>query len=249
MGRFDGKRILITGGTSGIGLATAKRIVAEGGEVAVTGRSQEHLDTAGRELPDGSLVLRNDAADPGDVAELTEKVGGQMGGLDGLFLNAGFGTFKPLDDTDADHIDKMFDVNVRGVALHLAALKPHLKEGASVLVTGSVSPYIGQANGAIYAGSKGAVRGLVTAWAAELAGSKVRVNSIAPGPIETNFFASTGLSEEEVEGFGEMIKQMVALGRFGTAEEVAAVATFLLSDDASYVTGSEYVVDGGMTYR
>ena len=240
---------MITGGTSGIGLATAKRIVAEGGEVGVTGRDQAHLDEAGASLPPGSLVLRNDAGDEADVAHLAEKVGGQMETLDGLFLNAGFGTFKPLEETDGAHVDKHLDVNVKGLALHLAALRPFLKKGASVVVTGSVSPMIGQAGGAIYAGTKGAVRGMTTAWAAELAGEGIRVNSIAPGPIETNFFAHTGMSGEDLEGFSEMVKGMVALGRFGTAEEVAAVACFLLSDDASFVTGSEYVVDGGMTYR
>lgn len=249
MARFDGKRILVTGGTSGIGLATAKRIVAEGGTVAATGRSQKHLDEAAAALPSGSLVLKNDAAEPEAAHDLASTVEQQMGGIDGLFLNAGFGVFKPLGEIDADHVNGMFDVNVRGVTLHLNALKPHLKEGASVLVTGSVSPYLGQAGGSIYAATKGAIRGLVTAWAAELASSGVRVNSISPGPIETNFFEGMGLTEAQIEGFAEQIKGMVALRRFGSSEEVAAVATFLLSDDASYVTGSEYMVDGGMTFR
>lgn len=249
MARFDGKTVVITGGTSGIGLAAAKRIIDEGGKVMVTGRSEKGLERAREELPSAAIVLKNDAADPAQAQALAEEVSARDMKIDGLFLNAGFGVLKPLEETDAAHFDAMNEVNVRGVALHLAALKPHLGEGASVLVTGSVSPYLGQAGGAVYAGTKGAVRGMVTAWAAELAPSGIRVNSLAPGPIETNFFEGMGLTEEQIAGFSEMIKKMVALGRFGTSEEAAAVACFLLSDDASYVTGSEYMVDGGMTYR
>ena len=249
MARFDGKRVLITGGTSGIGLATAKRIVAEGGEVAVTGTSQDHLDEAGRSLPSGSLVLRNDAADPEAAEELGRKVKDQMGEIDGLFLNAGYGKFAPIGESDAALTDAMLAVNVRGPILHMKHLEGALKDGASVLITASVSPYLGQAQGAVYAASKGAVTALTTAWAAELAGRKIRVNSIAPGPIDSNFMHATGLSDEEIEGFKQQITDQVALGRFGESEEVAAVACFLLSEDASYVTGSQYMVDGGMTMR
>ena len=249
MARFDGKRVLITGGTSGIGLATARRIVEEGGEVAVTGRSQEHLDEAGRTLPSGSLVLRNDAADPDAARELGEKVAESMGRLDGLFLNAGYGKFAPIGDSDAAFTDAMMAVNVRGPILQMKHLEGTLAEGASVLITASVSPYLGQAQGAVYAASKGAVTALARAWARELAERKVRVNSIAPGPIDSNFMHATGLSDEEIEGFKSQITDMVALGRFGESEEVAAAAAFLLSDEASYVTGSQYMVDGGMTMR
>ena len=249
MARFDGKRVLITGGTSGIGLATAKRIVEEGGEVAVTGTSQDHLDEAGRSLPSGSLVLRNDASDPEAAKELGEKVKDQMGGIDGLFLNAGFGKFAPIGESDADLVDGMMAVNVRGPILQMKHLEGALKDGAAVVITSSVSPYLGQAQGAVYAATKGAVTALARAWARELAERKIRVNAIAPGPIDSNFMHATGLSDEEIEGFKKQITNMVALGRFGESEEVAAVATFLLSDDAAYVTGSEYMVDGGMTMR
>lgn len=194
-------------------------------------------------------MLKNDAADPAQAQALADEVAARDMTIDGLFLNAGIGVLKPIDETDAAHFVAMNEVNVRGVALHLAALKPHLNEGASVLVTGSVSPCLGQAGGAVYAGTKGAVLGMVTAWAAELAPQGIRVNALAPGPIETNFFEGMGLTEEQIAGFSEMIKKMLALDRFGTSEEAAAVACFLLSDDASYVAGSEYMVDGGMTYR
>ena len=249
MARFDGKRILITGGTSGIGLATAKRIVEEGGEVAVTGMSQEHLDEAGRSLPSGSLVLRNDASDPEDARALAEKVGEQMGGLDGLYLNAGYGKFWPVEDTEVEAFDQIMNVNVRGPALHMKHLKEHLNDGAGVLLTSSVAPYLGQAEGAVYAATKASCLAFARAWARDLAPSGIRVNSVAPGPISTNFMAGLGLSDDEKEEFKEQVTSQVPLGRMGEADEVAAVCCFLLSDDAAYVTGSEYFVDGGMTMR
>ena len=249
MHRFEGKRILITGGTSGMGLAGAKMIVAEGGEVAVTGTSQDHLDEAGRSLPSASLVLRNDASDPEAAKELGAKVKEQMGSLDGVWLNAGFGKFGDNTRVTADNFGGMMNVNVRGPALQMVELIPLIADGGSVVVTSSIAPRLGQAQGAVYAATKGAVNALTRSWARDLAGRNIRVNSIAPGPIDTNFFSATGLSSEEVEGFSKQIRQQVPLGRFGTSEEAAQVALFLLSDHASYVTGSQYTVDGGMTMR
>lgn len=249
MTRFSGKRILITGGTSGIGLATAKRIVDEGGEVAVTGMSQDHLDEAGRSLPSGSLVLRNDAGDPEEAKRLAEKVGDQMDGLDGVFLNAGFGKFTATEEVDPDHFNGMTNVNVRGPVLQMAALKQHLNDDASVLITASVAPYLGQPQGAVYASTKGAVTALSRSWARDMAEKGIRVNTIAPGPIDTNFFSGSEMSEDEQEDFEQQVQSQVPLGRFGRSEDVAAVACFLLSPEAAYVTGSEYMVDGGMTLR
>lgn len=249
MGRFDGKRILITGGTSGIGFATAKRIVAEGGEVAVTGTTHEHLDEAGRTLPSGSLVLRNDAADPDAAKELAAKIKDQMGTIDGAFLNAGFGSNMATEDVDAEGFDAMMDVNVRGVALHMAALKPLISDGGAILVTSSVAPYLGGAKGAIYAATKASCLAMARSWAKDLAPRNIRVNAVAPGPIETNFFDALGKGGDDADDLKKQISQAVPLGRMGKASEVAAVSCFLLSDDASYVSGSEYIVDGGMTLR
>ncbi|WOI52320.1 SDR family oxidoreductase [Parvularcula sp. LCG005] len=247
MQRFAGKRILITGGSSGIGLATAKRIVAEGGEVAVTGHSQDHLNEAGSVLPAGSLVLRNDASDPEAAIVLADKVKEKMGVLDGVYLNAGYGTFKPTEDVDAEFFDAMNDTNVRGPILQMAKLQPLIADGGSVLVTSSVAAYLG--HGSVYAATKAALTAIARAWSNEYASRNIRVNAVAPGPIETNFINKTGMDEDQREEFAEEIRKQVPLGRFGKAEEVAAVAAFLLSEDASYVTGSEYFVDGGMTKR
>jgi len=248
MSRFSNQNVLITGGTSGIGLATAKRIVEEGGRVMVTGMSESHLKDAKDALPDNAVVVKNDASDVSAASDLA-KAAKDFGPLDAVFLNAGYGDFKPIEDSDADFFDAMNQVNVRGPVLHMKALKEQLGDACSVLLTASVSPYMGQARGAVYAGTKGAVTAMTRAWAAELAEKNIRVNSIAPGPIETRFFDSIDLPEEEREKMTNSIKKRVALGRFGTSEEVAAVATFLLSDDSSYVTGSQYMVDGGMTFR
>ena len=249
MSRFEGKRILITGGTSGFGLEAAKMIVDEGGEVAVTGHSQDHLDDAGRALPSGSLVLRNDASDPDAAKELADKIRDQMDGLDGLWLNAGYGKFVENTENDAETFDAMMNTNVRGPVLQMAGLMDQLNEGGSVLLTSSVAPYLGQAQGAVYAATKAACTALARSWSTALAERNIRVNAVAPGPIDTNFVERTGMSEEEQEKFAEQIKKQVPLRRFGEASEVAKVALFLLSDDASYVTGSEYFVDGGMTKR
>ena len=249
MNRFENKRILITGGTSGMGLEAAKQIVEEGGEVAVTGTTQEHLDEAGKALPSGSLVLRNDASDPEAAKELGAKVKEQMGTIDGLWLNAGYGKFGPTEDVDAEFFDNMHNVNVRGPVLQMAELMPALSDGGAVLLTSSVAPYLGQAQGAVYAATKGAVSALTRSWASALAPRDIRVNSVAPGPIDTNFMNGMGFSDDEKDQFLEQIQEQVPLGRLGTSKEAAQVALFLLSDHASYVSGSEYMVDGGMTKR
>ncbi len=249
MTRFKGKRILITGGTSGIGLATAKRIVAEGGEVAVTGVTQDHLDEAGRSLPSGSLVLRNDASDPEAAKELASKIKDQMGQIDGAYLNAGYGKNMATEDVDADGFDAMMNVNVRGAALQMAALKPLIKDGGAVLLTSSVAPYLGGAKGAIYAATKASCLAMARSWSKDMAPRNIRVNAVAPGPIETNFFDALGKGGDDADEMKKQIAEAVPLGRMGKPEEVAAVTCFLLSDDAAYVTGSEYMVDGGMTLR
>jgi NAD(P)-dependent dehydrogenase (short-subunit alcohol dehydrogenase family) len=247
--RFHGKKVLITGGSSGIGLATARRIADEGGRVAITGTSQKHLAEAAEVLPSSSLVLHNDAADPAAAQALGSRIAEEFGRLDGLFLNAGFGRLAPNAEVDAAFFDRLSDVNVRGPVLQMAALIPYLADQAAVLITASVSPYLGQAEGAVYAATKGAATALARSWAADLAPRGIRVNSIAPGPIVTNFAEGMKLSEAELAAFAEQILARLPLRRFGTADEVAAVACFLLSDDASYVTGSQYMVDGGMTFR
>lgn len=243
MARFENKRVLITGGTSGMGLAGAKRIVAEGGTVIATGLNPDRIGSTQRVLGDRGQVIANDASDPSSVAVLVEAAN-SAGGLDGLWLNAGYAALSPPEDVDADTFDRMMAANVRGPMLQLAALSDHLKNGASVVVTSSSSTYEGAAATSLYAATKGALIAMARSWATALAPRAIRVNVVVPGPIDTNF--RHFLSDDAKSGFDDFVIGQVPLGRAGSSEEAAAVALFLLSDDASYVTGSQYAVDGGL---
>ncbi|AMK23137.1 MULTISPECIES: SDR family oxidoreductase [Sphingomonadaceae] len=246
MARFTNKRILITGGTSGMGLAGAKRIVAEGGAVIVTGLDASRISGTRRCLGESGQVLFNDAADPASPDALADAVRSD-GGLDGLWLNAGYAALGAPEEMEASAFDRMMAANVRGPMLQLASLSSLLSAGGSVVVTSSSSTYEGAASTSLYAATKGAIVAMARSWATALAPRGIRVNVLVPGPIETNF--RHFLPEEAKRGFEQFVIGQVPLGRAGTAAEAAAVALFLLSDDASYVTGSQYAVDGGLVMQ
>lgn len=246
MSRFEGKTVLVTGGTSGIGLATVERLVREGARVAATGSNPARLAALAEGVP-GVGTIEADNADPASAGHIAERVREDLGQLDGVFLNAGFGGFLPVEEVTAEAFDAQFDVNVRGPLLQAGALSPLIREGGKVVFNTSVARDLGMAGATVYASTKGALRTVVRSLAREWAGRGINVNAVSPGPIGTDFFNRTGLDQAAIDGFAEQILASVPLGRFGTPEDVAAVATFLLSDDAGFVTGSEYVVDGGMS--
>jgi NAD(P)-dependent dehydrogenase (short-subunit alcohol dehydrogenase family) len=243
--KLENRVAVITGGTTGIGLATAKRFVAEGARVVVTGRNPETLEVARRELGNRAEVIRSDAGDEKEIGQLFAGVARTYGRLDVLFLNAGIARFAPLSEAAPADFDAMWSVNVRGPWLALKHALPLLSEGAAVLVNTSVANQKGMPGTAAYSATKAALRGLIRAAAAELAARKVRVNAISPGPIETPIFGKLGLSTEASEELLQGIASRVPLGRMGSADEVAGAAVFLASQDASFITGSEIAVDGG----
>jgi len=244
--RLRNKIALITGGTTGIGLATAKRFASEGAEVIVTGRNPETLETARRELGNTVKVVESDASDEQKVARLFETIGRKHGRLDILFLNAGIARFAPLAEASVTDFDEMWRLNVRGLWLALQHAIPILSDGAAVIVNTSVVNQKGFETASAYGATKAALRSIVRIAASELAGRNIRVNAISPGPIETPIFGKLGMPQETASAYLAELATRVPLGRIGSADEVASAAAFLASRDSSFITGTELAVDGGL---
>ncbi|MEZ4321266.1 MAG: SDR family oxidoreductase [Myxococcota bacterium] len=244
---FVNKTVLVTGGTSGIGLATAQRFAAHGARVVVTGRNADTLQAARDVLPESVAVWKSDASDPEAIAALFARVASELGTLDVLFLNAGIASFAPLSDHTVESFDHQFAVNVKGPWLALKHATPLLSDGASVFVNASAVQVKGIPGSSAYSATKAAVRSMVRTLAVELAPRGIRVNSLSPGPIETPIYAKLGMPTEALDAFATDIVSQVPLARFGKPEEVASAALFLASDLSSYVTGIDLPVDGGFS--
>ena len=246
MKRLEGKVAVVTGGNSGIGLASAKRLHEEGARVVITGRDPKTLDSAVSAIGAGTVALQSDASKLEDIERLFALVESKVGKIDVQFANAGIAKFAPYSASQAAVFDELFATNVKGVYFTLQKAIPHLNNGASVILNTSVAASKGAENMGIYAATKAAVRSFARTAATELQDRNIRVNAVAPGPIATPIFGRTGLTEEQIEGFKAGISSRVPLGRIGRPEEIASAGAFLASDDASYITGVELNVDGGM---
>jgi NAD(P)-dependent dehydrogenase (short-subunit alcohol dehydrogenase family) len=245
MKKLENKVAIVTGGNSGIGYAAAADLVANGAKVIVTGRNKEALAKAEAELKVTGIA--SDQSDLKSIDGLVAEVKDQFGKIDILFLNAGIASFAPLESASEGHYDSIMDVNVKGVYFTLQKLLPILNDGGSVIFNTSINANVGMENSGVYAASKAALLSLNRVFATELAPRNIRINAISPGPIETPIFGKLGLEKAEIEGFGAALSDKILLKRFGKASEIAKAVTFLASDDASFITGTEIVVDGGLT--
>jgi len=244
--RLKDKVALVTGGNSGIGLASAKRLHEEGARVLITGRNAKTLDAAISDIGAGTVAVQSDVSKAEDIDRLFALVGSKLGKIDVLFANAGIAKFAPYTASPETLFDELFAINVKGVYFTLQKAIPHLNDGASVIFNTSVVASKGAENMGLYAATKAAVRSFVRTAATELQDRRIRVNAVAPGPIATPIFGRSGLTDEQVEGFKAGISARVPMRRIGRPEEIASAVAFLASDDASYITGIELNVDGGM---
>lgn len=246
MGKLQGNVAVITGGNSGIGLATAKEFVAQGAQVAITGRDQETLDAAARELGDGVLAVRADVARLADLDRLFATIGKAFGRIDVLFVNAGIASFRPIADVTEAYYDETLDINLKGAFFTVQKALPLLADGASIVLNTSINAHLGMRDTSVYAASKAGMLSLARTLSAELVERNIRVNAVSPGPVLTPILERNGLRDEALARVRESIVSQVPLKRFGRPDEIAKAALFLASTDSSFLVGAEIVADGGV---
>ena len=246
MARLDGKHALITGGTSGIGLETARQFLAEGATVAITGRSAAGLENARRELGEGVLAIRSEAGEVGGQATLADQLKATWPHLDILYVNAGDVTHRPLGDWDEATFDTLMATNLKGPFFLIRALLPLFASPSSIILCGSVSAHIGLPQSSAYAASKAGLLSLARTLSGELKDRGIRVNGLSPGPTETPALGKLGLEAQAEAALRDDIQALVPIGRMGTPLELAKAAVFLASDESAFVVGTELLVDGGV---
>jgi NAD(P)-dependent dehydrogenase (short-subunit alcohol dehydrogenase family) len=243
MSKLKDKVAVITGGTSGIGLATAEEFIAEGAHVIITGRKESELKKVANEIGAEGLVA--DQAKLADIDKLVELVKSKFGFIDILFINAGIVLFSSIEEATEEHFDRMMDINFKGSFFTLSKFIPLMRRGSVVTLLSSINATTGQSNCSVYSAGKAALNSLVKVASSELSSKGVRINAVCPGPIKTNLVSALGLEETALQKFASATLSKIPLKRFGEAAEVAKLVTFLSSDDAAFITGSEYVIDGG----
>ncbi|WP_394972924.1 SDR family oxidoreductase [uncultured Croceitalea sp.] len=247
MGKLEGKVAVITGGSSGMGLATAKEFIDNGAKVVIFGRKQALLNVALHELGNNAHAVQGDVTTMDDLKRLFNETKSKFGSIDILYINVGQGVIVPISETDEALFDAQVGVNFKGSYFTLQQAIPFLSKGASVIITTSWLNQVGFSGSSLLSSSKAALRSLVRVAAAELAEKEIRVNAISPGPIGTAFWGKIGLPEDTLNAAAEAITNQTTLKRFGKAEEIAKSVLFLASDDSSYITGEELAVQGGIT--
>src|SRR3984885_13789353 len=246
-GKFENKVVVVTGGTSGIGLATARRFAAEGATVFITGRRQAGLDGAGKTVGHGAVGVRADMSKLADIDRLYDTVQQRHGQIDVLFANAGGGTMLPLGAITEEHYDDIFGRNVKGVIFTVQKALPLLRDGAAIVLTGSTAGATGTAAFSIYGASKAAVRNLARSWTLDLKERGIRVNVVSPGPVKTpGLVELAGPDAAQQQGLLDYMATQVPVGRVADPDEIAKAVAFLASDDSSFVVGAELFVDGGL---
>jgi NAD(P)-dependent dehydrogenase (short-subunit alcohol dehydrogenase family) len=244
--KLAGKVAVITGGNSGIGLATAQRFAEEGAYVFITGRRQSELDAAVKQIGENVTGVQGDVSNLADLDRLYATVKHQKGRVDILFANAGGGEFAPLGQITEAHFDKTFNINVKGLVFTVQKALPLLPDGGSIILNASIASLKGMPAFSVYSATKAAVRSFARSWTVDLKARRIRVNAISPGPIETPAMNGLVQTEEQLKEFKSDLIAAVPLGRLGDPDEIAKAVVFLASDDSSYVTGIELFVDGGM---
>jgi NAD(P)-dependent dehydrogenase (short-subunit alcohol dehydrogenase family) len=247
MNRLLGKRTLITGGTTGIGLETAKQFLAEGARVAVTGTNQANLDAARMALGPDVLVVNSEAGNVSAQAALVSTIKQAFGGLDAVFVNAGVGDFRPIEAFDEAGFDRTIAINLKGPYFLIQALLPILSNPASIVLNTSINARIGMPNSSVYAASKAALISMARTLSGELIGRGVRVNAVSPGPVNTPIYGKLGLPADQLNQMAGHIQSQIPLGRFGDPVEIAKAIVFFASDESTFTVGSELVIDGGMS--
>jgi NAD(P)-dependent dehydrogenase (short-subunit alcohol dehydrogenase family) len=245
MGEYSDKNVVITGGSAGIGFAMAKLLVDGGARVAITGRSQAALDAARDRLGTNAVAVRSDVASLSDLDALADRVKGELGTVEGLFVNAGIGPLTPFASTTEEVYDELFAINVKGAFFTVQKIAPLLSTGAGVVLTTSIANVFGLVDASVYAAGKAALRSMARSLSRELLPRGIRVNAVSPGPIDTGILENR-MTAEAAEEFKAQRVAENPMGRFGTPDEVARAAAFL-AFDATYTTGAEFAVDGGAT--
>lgn len=246
MNKLEGKIALVTGGTSGIGLATAKHFVAEGAYVFITGRRQPELDAAVEEIGKNVTGVQSDVSKLEDLDRLFATIKQEQGHLDMVFANAGVGEIVPLGAITEEHFDKTFNINVKGLLFTVQKALPLLSEGASIILNASANSVKGSPAFSVYSATKAAVRSFARSWTLDLKERHIRVNAISPGMVPTPGYDHIGLNDEQLQEFVTSQAKTIPLGRVGTPDEIAKAVVFLASDDSSFVSGIELFVDGGV---